>query len=477
MKTSILNSVGGPVWDLRRRNYHLDDESSAEGVLPDAQFQQKVLRGVEALSETQKKQGNDVAKVFADLDRADKEVKKALEELTAVKNTANSTFEDVQKKIAAVQKQVALNAHSSFRSPIEKSLANEEFRFQMNAIARYMIAATTKDYSRLDPAHKKVVDDANAVQKALTGVDTGLGQATVPTDTFNTIYDLLLQYGDFATLGVDRVGARTNVLPLATSRPQFYWIGSQSSLAEGSVITSGNFGGGQVMLIINTLAVLMYIARELLQDSTVDLAPYVTRQMIQSIDWGMDTAAFIGTGNQDTTNGGYVGIFNSGLANTNLALNAGPGRTIVSKLLIDDFVQTILTVSAQVLNKKPMWWAHPQMMARIALIKDGLGRPIFQTWQEVPNPGAIGSILGYPVHPTAIAPSTDGAGQPVTVFGDPEGQVNGIRADLELATSADIGFPQNLLAYRTLLRAGCKILTQPASTTLKPFAVLSNAAV
>jgi len=437
-------------------------------------FETKVLKGVETLVEDNKKIRTDIQKVTADLDRADKEVKSALEELTKVKNASNASWEEVQKKMEKVQKQIALNAKSSFRSPIARALADEQFRFHLNAIARYIIAQKTN--TKCDDAFMKVVEEGGTRYKALTGVDTGLGQATVPTDTFNVIYDLLLEYGDWSTLNVERVGARTNVLPLATTRPQFYWIGAQSSLAEGSVITSGAFTGGQVLLIVQTLAVLMYIARELLQDSTVDLAPYVIKQMVQSVAWGMDTAAFIGTGNQDTTNAGYVGIFNAALANTNQAYVAGAGRVQVSKLILDDFVNTILTVSAQVLNRKPNWWAHPQNIARAALIRDNNGRPIFQTWQEVPNPSSIGSILGHPVHPTAIAPSVDGANTTPFVFGDPEGQVIGIREDLELATSSDIGFPQNLLAYRTLLRAGVKMLTQPASTTLKPFAVLQTAA-
>jgi HK97 family phage major capsid protein len=378
------------------------------------------------------------------------------------------------KKMEAVQKQVALTARSSFRSPVERALANEEFRFKLNAMVRCI--AHCKFGMPLDPAHKTAVEDMNTKHKALTGIDAGLGQATVPTDTFNEIYDLLLEYGDYATLNVHQVGARTNVLPVATARPQFYWIGAQSGLSEGSMIPSGAFSGSEVILIIQTLAVLMYISRELLQDSTVDLAPYTIKQMIQSINWGMDTAAFIGTGNADTTNGGYVGIFNAALANTNLGITAGAGRTTVGNLKLDDFVAALLGVSAEVLNRKPMWWCHPQQMARIALIRDNNGRPIFQTWQEVPNPGSIGSILGHPVHPTAVAPSADGNSQPVIAFGDPMGQDVGVRVDLELATSADIGFPQNLMAYRSLMRAGVKMLTQAGSTTLKPFSVLSTAA-
>ena len=452
----------------------LCDKAGGEG---GSALLEKIDQGVTKMAEEQTRHKSAIQKVTDDLDRADKEVKRALEELTLVKNTCND-FATAMRAMEKVQKSIALNARSSFRNPVARACADEEFSFRINALARYIdvLSKGGKGVGSLDPAFKKAVEEGIFTQKALTGIDSGLGQATVPTDTFNQIYDLLLEYGDYASLGTQRMGARTNVLPLATSRPQFFWIGSQSTLAESSTITSGAFTGGEVLLVVQTLAVLMYISRELLADSTVDLAPYTIKQMIESINWGMDTAAFIGTGNQDTTNAGYVGIFNSALANTNMAYVAGAGKTVVSKLTLDDFVNTVLTVSPQVLNRKPMWWAHSQNIARATLIRDNNGRPIFQTWLEKPEPGSIGSILGYPIHATAIAPSTDGPSTTPFVFGDPEGQQNGIRADLELATSDDIAFPQNMRAYRTLLRAGAKILTLPGSTTLKPFAVLTTSA-
>lgn len=439
----------------------------------EGEFETTMRRGLKSISGEQTRFKSDLQKVTEDLGRADKEVKQALEELTKVKNTANSTFEDVMKRMEKVQRAIALNTRSSFRNPIERALANEEFRFSLNAVARYVAAAIKGNLGTLDAAFKKHVEEAQVKGKALTGVDAGLGQATVPIETFNAIYDLLLQYGQWNTLRVERVGARTTLYPVMTARPQFYWLGAQSSLAEGSQITSGAFSGGEVMLIIQTCAVLMYIARELLQDSTVDMAPYVIRQMIDSSAQGMDTAAFIANSNADTTNAGYVGIFNAALVNSLLASVAALGHTNMGALTLEDFVQTKLTVSAEVLNRNPKWWMHPQLIAKVALIRDKMGRPLFQTFTEVPLSG-IGSILGNEVIPTNIAPSTDGPNQPITTFGDPDGQIVGVREDLELATSADIGFPQNLMAYRTLIRGGSKMLTQPGSTTLKPFAVLST---
>ena len=447
-------------------------------VMPEEDFQKKVLDGVEAqnkrFGELETSYKTQTQKVLDDLSRSDKEVKTALEELTKVKKFCNDQ-DEMMRKMEKTQKAVLQNARSSFGSPIKRALANEETRFALNAVARYVIHL--KDPSiKVDAAHVKFVEEAMGQMKALTGVDASMGQATVPQQTFNEIFDTLLEFGDWSSLGVMRCGMRTTVLPLATARPQFYWIGAQTGTAEGSAITAGAFTGGQVLLVIQTLAVLMYVARELLADSTVDLAPYVLRQMAESVAWGMDTAAFIGTGNIDQTNAGYIGLFNAPSANTNLAATCQAGNTTIGNTQLDDWVNALLTVNPQVLKRSPNWWIHPQMLAKASLIRDKNGRPLFQTWLEVPNPGSIGSILGYPVHVTSIAPSTDAAGQPIAAFGDPSGWAVGIREDLELATSDDIAFHQNLRAFRTLMRAGVKGKTIAASTTLKPVSVIQLAA-
>lgn len=440
--------------------------------MEEIEFQEKVLKGVETLEAENTKRKSDHQKVLDDLDRSDKEVKKAIEEITLLKKTCN----DQAQVIAAMQKAqkaVHMCAVSSFGDPIQRVLfGNDELKVYLNAMARvkYM-----NDKS-FPSEWKKALEGSNEQQKALTGVDSSLGQATVPQATFNQIYDTLLQYGQWPTLGVQRVGVRTTVLPVATARPMFYWIGSGSGVGESSAITEGTFAGGSVNLIIQTLAAYLLCARELLEDSSVDLSAYILQQMVQSIAFGMDTAAFNGTGVADQTNAGYVGLFQAAQENTNLAAIAAAGNTTVENLQLEDFVNVQTTVSPEVLQREAKWWVHPTILAKLILIRDKNGRPIFQTWQEVPKPGAIGSILGYPVIQTAVAPSTDAAGNPVMAFGDPQGEAVGIRSDLELATSDDIKFAENMRAFRALMRAGFKIKTKANSTTLKPFAVLTLAA-
>jgi HK97 family phage major capsid protein len=442
--------------------------------LDDDVFQRTVMEGINGVMDEQGKFKSAQQKVLDDLDRSDKEVKKALEELTKVKNTCND-FATTMAEMQKVQKAIALNARSSFRDPVQRALANDETRAWLNAVAR--AAAFPQDYNKLPAEWRKLLEEGNVAAKALTGVDSSLGQSTVPQQTFNEIYDTLLEYGDWTSLDIIRVGMRTTVLPVATARPQFYWIGAGTGgSGETTAITEGAFTGSSVTLSIQTLAAYLLCARELLADSTVDLAPYILNQMVQAISFGMDTAAFISDGTADQTNAGYTGLFNAASANTNLAAIAAAGNTTVEATQLEDWQRVMLTVNPQVLKRNPKWWMQPQILIRALSVKDKNGRPLFQTYTEAPMPGGIGNILGAPVNLTAAAPTTNTAGAKIAVFGDPKGAAVGVRSDLEIATSDDIKFAENMRAFRTLMRAGFKIKTAAASTTLKPFAVLTLAA-
>lgn len=87
---------------------------AAPAVLPEAEFQAKVLGGMEAHTKSQGEFKSAVQKVQDDLDRADKEVKKAIDEMTKVKNTCNDQAE-LMAKMEKAQKLIVLNAPAQFR--------------------------------------------------------------------------------------------------------------------------------------------------------------------------------------------------------------------------------------------------------------------------------------------------------------------------------------------------------------------------
>ena len=58
------------------------------------------------------------------------------------------------------------------------------------------------------------------------------------------IYDNLVKYGAWNTLGVVPISTRTQLLPLMTVRPVAYWVAQDTAATEGAVT------GGSVTLRI-----------------------------------------------------------------------------------------------------------------------------------------------------------------------------------------------------------------------------------
>jgi HK97 family phage major capsid protein len=202
------------------------------------------------------------------------------------------------------------------------------------------------------------------------------------------------------------------------------------------------------------------VAKPLLEDANTDMAAHIMDALAQGVAYRLDWACFAADGTADTTDGSYTGVAVGGTAAT-----AATGNSTVAQLDLEDFVKCLTTVSAGVLNRPCAWWIHPQILAKICLIRDGNGRPIFQTSNEAPS-STIGSILGYPVIPTAAMPSTDSTGKVVAVFGEKAACAVGVRKQFELARSDEFQFTQNNSVFRSLVRAGVAIKDATAFSML-----------
>lgn len=403
------------------------------------EFQQKMLAGVETLSTETNRIKTGQEKILADVTRLDAETKRAFEDLTKVKEHAN----DFTQALARVQALLKREERSAFGNPLERFCADE-------TRANWVLGAFKKAAGLpLTPAQKT----------ALTGIDSGLGAAATPQETANMIYDALLRYGQWSTLGVMPIGSRTQVVPLVTARPTAYWT------AQGAQISEGAVTGSSVTLTIKEAAAWIPVANALLEDAESSFAPYLMDLLLQAVAYRLDWACFAADGTNDTTDGAFTGIAVGGTA-----AGAATGNVSVATLDYDDFVKCLTTVDAGVLGRAAKWWIHPTVLAKITLIKDSNGRPIFQNALEAPAPGAIGSICGYPVVVTGAMPSTDSTSKVIAVFGDPQGCAVGVRKQFALDSSSDFQFDYNRTAYRAIVRAG--VVVKSATS----FAMLTTAA-
>ena len=416
--------------------------------LSEEQFQETVLRGVNAVEEKFQAVERNQETLLKNYDQLGRETKQTMEEMTRLKNSAN----DRAQVLAAVQKlqlQLRTEAIAAGIDPIQRIANDPEKRARLNLAVRLAVDRNGDLRQACEPLARAI------------GEDTGEGATLIIAQLFKEIYDTLAQYGDWSTLGVRRLGTKVTNFPVKTARVEAQWLTSEAA----PIPDDTSEAGGTMTLTVLPNAVLLNVSRQLIEDAEFDVTAMVMEDFQQAWNLRLDTAAFSGDGVADGNNGGFTGLFTAG---TKAA--AATGNTSAGTLDFDDVNRCLTTVAPVVLRRNPRWWMHPQMLVRMMGIKDNNGRPIFLGALEAPSYWAIGTILGFPVVPVMAAPNTDGADKPVAAFGDRNGQVVGVRDDFVFESSDHYRWNTLERSFRAYGRAatGCR--------QTNAFAILQTAA-
>ncbi len=389
----------------------------------EAEFQSEVLRGVGTLMD--------------DMSRLTSETRSAIDDLTQVKNHVES-LDSTVAALRKVQHALSHEQRMAFGDPRQRILASEEKRAAFNAAVRNACRVP--------------------VQTRDLGESSSPGSTLIAPELAHEIYNSLARYGAWSTLGVRRLGTLLTMYPVKTARSTANFV-----LTEGGAIAPDTSrAGSTVNLTVQVIGALLSVSRQLLEDADFDLTADILDDFVEAFNLRLDYAAFAANGTADATNGGMTGIFNAATAAT-----AATGGTTIGALKVDDFVNVLTTVDSGVLNRACAWWVHPQTLARIVTVKDGIGRPIFLTANEAPTPSGIGTILGYPVHLVYAAPTTNTAGSTVAVFGDPQAAIVGLRTDFAFEASDEYLWNTYQRSFRGIGRAGVAIRKPSALAALK----------
>jgi HK97 family phage major capsid protein len=398
------------------------------------EFQTKVLGGVETLQTEQKAVKQEVATLS-------QETKGAIAEINRIKSVTNDQAVLLQQ-IQRAQVSLRSDIVRANGDPIRRIMSDEN---KVRSILKTLLLAGAGAKMELRPEAKALLESSTP------------GSTVINNEVAQDVYDVLSTYGAWSTLGVRSVSKYLQTMPVKTARPVALWM----LTGAGQIGADSNKAGTSVNLTMLDMGVLIGVARALIEEADIDVVADVLADFGEACAYRLDWAAFAADGSNDTTDGNYTGIASGGTAAT-----AANGNTTVSALDVDDFVKCLTTVAAGTLRRACKWWVHPSIMAKIVLVKDANGRPVFQNALEAPAPNAIGSILGYPVVLADAMPSTDSAGNVVAVFGDPQGCAVGIRKQFEFAASDSFYFDYNQIAYRGVMRAGVIIRAATAFAKL-----------
>ncbi|MDR3405124.1 MAG: phage major capsid protein [Chthoniobacter sp.] len=461
---NFLRRVGSQEQPMDEPWQMLHEQQQQEGpaLLTPEEFQKKVLTSVDDSSKQVKTLSEKMGEVTSKLENADKETKKAFEDLAKVQKE-NA---DLSTKLLAVQKaqlQVQREVQTNWGNPIERFTKNAEVKELINALIRHGLEETTT------ARHDEILKGYSFVGKrfGITPEQKDISEGATPGSTYlrdqlsKMIYDALPDFGIWNTLGTEDMGTKNLILPVDTADPIAQVIAEAGNIADDANIT-----GTSVTAIAKKIAVLLNVSRELLQDSEYDVTARVVKKFLRAVAKRMDYIAFMSDGTNDGNNGAFTGVFNFGTQ-----IVAATGNTTVEAFDFEDITKTVLGVAEAVLDRAARWWMHPFILVRMLSIKDGNGRPIFLNALEVPTPGGLGSILGFPVTLGHVLPTTNTANNPVMAFGDPEAYVIGRRQDYEFDFSDHARWTNDQRSFRGISRAAFKGRLAAALTVLFTAAV------
>lgn len=401
-----------------------------------------VLDGIQTVKSNQET-------LLKNYDQLSKETKAAMEELTKTKNRMDSA-EDILKAMQKMQKALALESRNVFGStnPAKRIAYNEEKRNLF--LARLCV--------QLDIV-SKAPEHIRTICKDLDSGNTPGSTFIANNELERDIYDLLAGYGVFNQFDVRRIGAASSEIRLKTARVAAIFIDEAAQISADSTKA-----GSKVAVTPKKIACLISVSSELLQDDVGGLLEDVLNDVAESMAFRVDWICTAADGGADSTDGGFTGILGGGGTDR----TAASGNTTVATLDYEDWLACVTNMPVGLLQRGGLkWFMNPTILAKSALLKDTTGRPLFQTALEAPIGGAVGSILGYPVVPSAAAPSTDSAGARLAALGDPMALGVRIRKDMTFDRSNEWAFDTDEITFRGTMRAGARVKAATAFQVLK----------
>lgn len=302
-----------------------------------------------------------------------------------------------------------------------------------------------------------------------TGADGGFA---VPPDFRSEI--LTKVFGEDSLIArTDRLQSSSNTLTLPTDETtpwqtsggiQSYWT------AEGAAKTQSKPALGETTLKLHTLATLVPVTEELLEDAPA-MGAYLSKKAPEKMDFKLSDAIVRGTGV-----GQPLGFLNS------------PALVTVSK----ESAQTADTINAtnvvKMLGRMPsssrrnaIWLVHPDAEVQLPLMTLGQQPVYLPPGGMRDNP--FGSLLGRPVIPHQTAETVGDLGdimlvdlsQYLSATKTGNGRdANGMRQDV----SIHLWFDQDMVAFRFTMRVAGQpwwasaIAQRDGSNTQSPFIVL-----
>lgn len=271
----------------------------------------------------------------------------------------------------------------------------------------------------------------------LTKGTTTAGGHTVPTSFYNRLVEHMIETGAILRAGafVLNTGSGENIqVPKTTAHS------SAAIVTEGAAIGESDPAFGQVTLGAHKYGIMIQVARELIDDTGVDLEGYLARQAGRALGNGFGAHAMTG----DTSGSNPKGVITR--ATTGVTGGTGVSGAFTADNLID---LKFSVIEPYRMSDACVWLMRDATLASVRKLKDANGQYL---WQQSLVAGEPDTILGHRVvtDPNVAAVATSAAS---VAFGDVSQYFARLAGGIRFERSDDFAFSTDLVSFRALLRA------------------------
>lgn len=299
-----------------------------------------------------------------------------------------------------------------------------------------------------------------------------LGSALVAEEVLNQIIVLVEEYGTFPRYARNvNMASDSVVIPRRTGGLAANWVSENGSISD----TDASWN--RVTLNAKKLAVSNRMSSEILEDSIINLADFITEEFARSIAYSIDMAGWVGDGDPAGSYGGITGVVPAleAVADNVGVVSAASGNVGADTLDLSDFINLTAILPLYARNNAA-WYCSPAVFAasiqRLAMAAGGVSAA------EVSN-GVGLRFLGYPVNLVHVLDSTVGS-DPDTIkvlFGDlAAGAIYGQRRAVTIKTSDQRYAELDQTLMVATCRVDVKVHDAGSDEEAGPFVALKTAA-
>ena len=395
-----------------------------------------------------------------DLDKVDGRLKQIIEDEKRAAQ-ADALYADLEKKSA---------------SPVFARKANafeEEFRSFINGDRRYVdvIPTESRVMQRLStgrpvsPYEVRVLTDAYLPGGTPGSFTNNTGAAIVPIDFYDQLLSYLIEVSGVMQTGptvLNTAGGEPIQVPIVQQHTGLTTAGAQVtvSAAQSATLATADPGFGQKTLTANKFGILIQVARELIDDSGVNLLGYLAMSAGRAIGNALGNALIAG-GSGITGNILAAPVAVTGTSST--AAGASATGQVAGGPSYANLIDVEYSVIAPYRQSRSCYWlAADKTMAALRKLTDQIGRPI---WEPSTILGSPDLLLGKPLVADPFMTAINTASNPSIAFGDFSQYFVRMVGGVRFERSDDFAFGSDLVSFRAVIRADGNLMNPPTSVT------------